>query len=329
MKRREFIRLIGGAAAAWPVAVGAQQSTMQVVGFLDSGSPRPKSPYVVEFLEGLAQAGYFEGQNVAMAYRGAENQDNRLPSLATDLVRTQVAVIVATGSIGPAMAAKAATSTIPIVFALGADPVKYGLVESLNRPGGNVTGISFNTADLTGKRFELLCEIAPQATKIAYLSSGPDFITFEEESSAIKEAAKILQREVVFLEARVERDVEAAFATLVHRRAGALIVGVSPPMARNSNKILALAAPHKIPAIYAGSGWTAVGGLMSYGPDFPGLHRQLAVQYVARILKGEKSTDLPVQRPTRFRFVLNLKTAKAIGLEVPPMILARADEVIE
>ena len=329
MRRREFITLLGGTAAAWPLVAHAQQSVMPVIGFLDWGSPRPDGRFVVAFRKGLAEAGYVEGQNVAIEYRWAEGQVDRLPALAADLVRRQVAVIVATGVFQTALAAASATSTIPIVVAAGGDPVKYGLAASLNRPGGNVTGVTLITTELAGKRLGLLLEMVPQATTVAYLSGGPRLLKHENEASSILEAARALGRQVIVVEASRDRDFEAAFATIVQRQAGALIVGVVPLFTYNSNRIVALAERHKIPTIYPFRVYALGGGLMSYGADLEGPLRQVGVDYVGRILKGAKPADLPVQQPTNFELILNLKTAKALGLDVPPTLLARADEVIE
>jgi putative tryptophan/tyrosine transport system substrate-binding protein len=325
VKRREFIALLGG-AAAWPLAAHAQQVPMPVIGFLGNGRPNPR--VVAAFREGLAEAGYVEGRNVAVEYRWANTQERRLGELAADLVRLQVRVIVVFGSAAAAFAAKRATATIPIVLAGGTDPVTYGLVTSLNRPGGNITGITFISIELSGKRFELLCEMLPQTTTVAYLSAGSTMM-FEEEVSNMRAAARALGRQVIVLEARNDQEVEPAFATLVQRSAGALIVGVAPYLEYSDNKILAAAALHKIPAIYPHRGWVFRGGLMSYGANAQTFLRQLGVHYVGRILRGTMPADLPVQRPNKFEFVINLKTAKALGLEVPPTVLARADEVIE
>jgi putative ABC transport system substrate-binding protein len=260
LKRREFITLVGGAVAARPLAARAQQVGMPVVGFFDWGSPRPNN--VAAFRQGLAEAGYVEGQNLSIEYRWAEGQYDRVPVLAADLVRRQVAVIVATGSTDTALAAAAATSTIPIVVAAGGNPVEYGLAASLNRPGGNVTGVTLISTELASKRLGLLREMVPQATTVAYLSGGPWFLKFENEASSVLGAAGAVGWQVIVVEARSDRDFEAAFATLVQRQAGALIVGVVPHFTYNSNKIVALAARHKIPAMYPFPVYTFGGGLM-------------------------------------------------------------------
>jgi putative ABC transport system substrate-binding protein len=262
-------------------------------------------------------------------YRWADGQYDRLPALAADLVSRQVAVIVATGSASTALAAAAATSTIPIVVAAGGDPVAYGLAASLNRPGGNVTGLTMISVELASKRLDLLREMVPQATTVAYLSGGPWFLKFENEASSVLGAAGAAGWQAIVVEARTDRDFEAAFATLVQRQAGALIVGVVPHFTYNSNKIVALAARHKIPAIYPFPVYLAGGGLMTYGADALATLRQVARDYVVQILRGAKPADLPIQRPNKFELVINLKTARALGLDVPATLLALADKVIE
>jgi putative ABC transport system substrate-binding protein len=329
MKRREFITLLGGAAAAWPLSARAQQPAMPVIGFFDWGSPGPSARDVAAFRQGLAEAGYVEGQNLSIEYRWAEGEYDRLPLLAADLVRRQVAVIVARGSIGMAIAAAKATSTIPIVVAAGGNPVEYGLAASLNRPGSNVTGVTFISTELAGKWLDLLHEIFPQATTVAYLSGGPWSRKFENEASSVVEAASALGRQVIVVEARSDGEIEAAFATLGQRQAGALMVGVVPHFTYNSNKIVALAARHKIPAMYPFPVYAFGGGLMSYGADVLGTLRQVGRDYVSKVLKGAKPADLPIQRPNKFELVINLKTAKALGLDVPSTLLALADKVIE
>jgi putative ABC transport system substrate-binding protein len=329
MRRREFITLLGGAVAAWPLAARAQQPAMPVIGFFDWGSPEPSARDVAAFRQGLAEAGYVEGQNLSIEYRWAEGQYDRLPLLAADLVRRQVAVIAARGSIGMAIAAAKATSTIPIVVVAGGNPVEYGLAASLNRPGSNVTGVTFISTELAGKRLDLLHEMVPQATTVAYLSGGPGFLRFDNEASSVIGAAGALGRQVIVVEARSDGDIEAAFANLVQRQAGALIVGVVPHFTYNSNKIVALAARHKIPAMYPFPVYAFDGGLMSYGADVLGTLRQVGRDYVSKILKGAKPSDLPIQRPNKFELVINLKTAKALDLDVPSTLLALADKVIE
>jgi putative ABC transport system substrate-binding protein len=328
--RREFIAVLGG-ATAWPLAARAQQAGAPLIGFLDFGAPAPNSPTLNAFRQGLAEAGYIDGQNVMIEFRWANNNSSLLPGLAADLVRRQAAVLVATGSPGSALAAKAATSTIPIVFVSGADPVRYGLVASLNRPGGTITGMSLLGSELAGKSLNLLLELIPQATTIAYLSGPSNSLVFEDLTRNMLAAARALGREIVVLEVRNELDFEPAFATVAERRAGVLIVGgytvFSNPRVRD--KIVGLAARHKIPTMYPGRAYVVNGGLMSYGADTVGVYRQLGVNYVGEILKGAKPADLPVQQPTKFELVINVKTAKALGLEIPPALLVQAEEVIE
>jgi putative ABC transport system substrate-binding protein len=327
MQRRDFIKGIVGTATAWPLAAHAQQPVMPVVGFLSN--QRANAPVIAAFRASLAEAGYVEGKNVNVEYRWANTQEKQLPALVADLVGLRVALIVAYGSASVAIAAKKATSTIPIVIVGGTDPVTYGLVGSLNRPGGNVTGITVTMVELSGKRLELLHDMVPQAATIAYLSGGSKTLVFKEEVGHIRAAAAALGLQVVVLEASRDEEIEAAFAILVQRGVGALIVGVAPYLVYSREKILAEATLHNIPAIYPDRYWALTGGLMSYGANSIDLFRQIGVQYVGRILKGTKPADLPVQGPDKFQLVINLKIAKAIGLAVPPTLLARADEVIE
>ena len=326
IRRREFIAGLGG-AVAWPVAARAQQSAMPVIGFLHSGPPGPNEEGVAAFRGGLADAGFIENKNVTIEYRWAFNQFARLPNLAADLVGLQPKVILAAGSLGPALAAKRATSTIPIVFQFGADPVKYGLVASLNRPGGNITGIASITTELAGKRLQLLHELVPQTNAIAFLAGTPNLISYQEQTSLMLQAGQALGLQILIVECRDDRDFEQAFATMVERRVGALILGTFPFVFANLNKVVALAAHHSIPTMYPGRGFVVDGGLVSYGPE-PTMY-QLATQYVARILKGTKPADLPVQQSTKFELIINLMTAKALGLTVPPTLFALATEVIE
>jgi len=327
MRRREFIALLGGgAAAASPLGARAQQPAMPVIGFLDPGSP--ETARVDGFRQALADAGYVEGRNVAIEFRWANTQLERLRALAEDLVKHRVAVIVASGGVGAALAAKAATSTIPIVLAGGADPVRYGLVASLNRPGGNITGVTFILNELAGKRLTLLTALVPQEMTVAYLVG--DQQAYEREAqltSDLLAVARELGRQVIVLECRSTSDFDSAFATLVERRAGALLVSAFPLAFNNRDKILALAAHHQIPAMYPQSPYAYEGGLMSYFAVVT--LRQVVVDYVAPILKGAKPADLPIQQPTKFRLVINLKTAKALGVTIPDKLLALADEVIE
>ena len=326
MKRREFITLLGG-AAAWPLAARAQQPSMPVIGFLHAAKSDGYAHVVAGFRRGLEDAGFVVDRNVAIEFHWANDEPERLPMLAADLVRRRVAMIVAGGGAGPALAAKAATSTIPIVVAFGSDPVKLGLVASLNRPSGNVTGVTFITTELAGKRVDLLRELIPQVTTIAYLSD-PRAPTVRPQTSDTLAAARALGRELIVLEARSERDFEPAFATLVERRAGALVVGAFPFFVSNRNRVVALAARYRVPAIYQYREFTIDGGLMSYGANLADAFRQ-GGSYAGQILKGAKPADLPFQQSTRFELVINLKAAKSLGLEIPPMLLARADEVIE
>jgi putative tryptophan/tyrosine transport system substrate-binding protein len=330
IRRREFIIWLGGAAAAWPLAARAQQAAMPVIGFLSDQNPLgPNSPLIAAFRAGLAEAGYVEGRNVKVEYRWASTREEQLPALAADLVGLRVAVIVAFGSAVPAFAAKEATSTIPIVIVGGTDPVTYGLVGSLHHPGGNVTGITLIMIELAGKRLELLRDMVPQAATIAFLSGGSRRLMFREEVSTILAAASALGLKVMVLEASRDGEIEAAFATVVRHGADALIVGASPYLFYNRNKILAQASLHKVPTICPDRSWAFGGGLMSYSANYADMFCQTASQYVGRILKGTKPADLPVQRPSKFELVINLKTAKALGLDVPATLLARADEVIE
>jgi putative tryptophan/tyrosine transport system substrate-binding protein len=327
IRRRDFVILLGGGAAAWPLAAHAQQPGMPVVGFLGSGSPQPMGRLVAAFRQGLAKAGYVEGQNVAIEFRWAGSQSARLPALAAELVHRQVAVIFTGGFGSPIRAAKAATSTIPIVFAYGGDPVKGGLVASLSHPGGNVTGVTAINAELVSKWLSLAGDLAPQATTVGFLSGDSSYLAFyEDQKSQILAAARALGRQVIILETRSDLDYEAAFKTLVQREAGALIVGAFA--FRNSNEILALAARYKIPTIYPRRDYVEAGGLMSYAADYADTFRQAGV-YTGRILAGAKPADLPVMLATKFELVINLKTAKALGLEISPTLLATAHEVIE
>jgi putative tryptophan/tyrosine transport system substrate-binding protein len=326
MRRRDFIALVGGAAVASPPAAHAQQPAMPVIGFLSAVSPGPFAQRIAAFHQGLTEAGYVEGRNVAIENRWAEEHYDRLPALAADLVGRRVEVIV-TYTDAAALAAKAATATIPIVFINGADPVRAGIVPSLSRPGGNVTGASFFGVDLAPKQLALLHEVAPKAAVVGLLvdENVPDFVT---QVPAVQEAARILGLQLIVLKVGTASDIDTAFAALVRERAGALVVGTGALLTNRRKQIIALAARHAVTAIYPFREFTADGGLISYGNNVPDSFRQAGV-YAGRILKGARPADLPVILPTKFEFVLNLKTAKAMGIEIPPAVSARADEVIE
>ena len=326
MQRREFITFLGGTAVAWPLAAHAQQPALPVIGFLNVASPGPLRQQIAAFHEGLKESDYVEGLNVAVEYRRAEGQYDRLPALAADLVRRQVSVIVSGG--GPVvLAAKAATTTIPIVFTTGADPVGMGLVASLNRPGGNITGAYMFTSGLEAKRLGLLHEIVPKATTIAVLVN-PNYSDAENQLRDVQEAAARLGVQLVVVRANAENDFDAAFSTVVQQRSGALLVCSSPFFNSRREQLVVLAARHALPTIYEWRDFAAAGGLMSYGTSLADAYRQ-AGAYAARILKGAKPADLPVIQTTKFEFVINLKTAKALGLDVPLGISAGADEVID
>jgi putative tryptophan/tyrosine transport system substrate-binding protein len=327
MRRREFITLLGGAAATWPLAARAQQPAMAVIGFLSSASPDAFGYLVAEFRRGLNDTGHVEGKNVLIEYRWAQFQYDRLPTLAAELVRRPVTVIVASGGIGPTTAAKAATTTIPIVFTTGTDPVREGLVASLNRPGGNVTGVSFFASSLGAKRLELLHELLPAATTVGMLVNPTNAAT-ELEVVDVQAAARALGMQVQLLAATTEQDINEAFAYLAQRGIGALLLQTDPFLLTRRTQLVALAQRHAVSTIYQFREFAAGGGLMSYGPSNRDAYRKAGV-YAGRILEGEKPADLPVQLPTRFELVLNRKTANALGLMVPTSILVRADEVIE
>jgi putative ABC transport system substrate-binding protein len=326
MKRREFITLLGGAAATWPLAARAQQQSVPVVGFLNAGSPGPLRQQLAAFHDSLKQAGYVEGQNVAVEYRFAEGQFGRFPAFASDLVRRRVSVIYAASNPG-VLAAKQATTTIPIVFTMGEDPVKLGIVTSLNRPNGNLTGLYQFTTGLEAKRLGLLRELVPNANAIAILIN-PSNPGVEAQVRDAREAAARLSVRLIILTADTEGEFGPAFATLVRERAGALLVAASPFFNSRREQLVVLAARHAVPAIYVWRDFATAGGLMSYGTSLTDVYRQ-AADYVGRILKGAKPADLPVVQSTKFEFVINLSTAKALGIAVPGSLSARADEVIE
>jgi putative tryptophan/tyrosine transport system substrate-binding protein len=326
MRRREFITLLGGAAVAWPFAVRAQQKAMPVIGFLGTASPAQEAPYVAAFRQGLNDTGYVAGQNVAIEYRWAEGHYDRLPALAADLVGRKVDLIAASAP-PAAVAARRATSTIPIVFFIGGDPVELGLVASLARPGGNVTGFTFLTAELIPKLLELLTDLAPQARVIALLVN-PNNPNAGRYTAGAQEAARVKGVHLDILKAGTESEIDAAFASLGQLHAGGLIVAADPFFGDRRNQLASLASRDAVPAIYNLREYAAAGGLISYGTSLGAVYRQVGI-YAGRILKGAAPADLPVQQPTTFELVINLKTAKALGLTVPPSMLDLADEVIE
>ena len=327
IKRREFITLLGGAAIAWPLAARAQRSAMPVIGFLHSSSPEPNAAFVAAFRKGLSEAGFVEDQNVAIEFRWAAGKVDQLPDLAADLIRRQVAVIATPASTPAALAGKAATTTIPIVFATGGDPVALGLVRSLNRPGGNATGISFQTVELLGKQLEMLRDVAPQSRRFAALVD-PHYEYADAIVTSLRAGAGSLGVPIEILRATTVGEIDASFANLAQNPASALLISSSPFFTGRRTQLATLAARYTIPAIYGVREFAENGGLMSYGPDFANIYQQVGI-YTGRILKGEKPADLPVQRPTKFELVINLTTARAIGITVPDKLLALADEVFE
>jgi putative ABC transport system substrate-binding protein len=326
MRRRQFIALFGGVAATWPPAARAQQPTMPMIGFLHSASAEPNAAMVKAFRKGLFEGGYVEGRNVTIEFRWADNQSNRLPELAADLLRHNVKVIATPGSTPAALAAKATTATIPIVFATGADPVAVGLVDSLNRPGGNVTGIGFETVEIVGKAFELLHELLPKAhvTLLMY----PNSAFSDAVMKKIQASAASLGVQVEVLNAGTESEIDNAFANVARQPGTAIMVGPDPSYTSRRVQIVSLAARYAVPAMFNLREFTEAGGLISYGPDLANAYRE-AGTYTSRILKGEKPADLPVMLPTKFDMVINLKTAKSLGIGVQDRLLALADEVIE
>jgi putative ABC transport system substrate-binding protein len=324
LRRREFVTLLGGAAAAWPLPARAQQPAMPVIGFLRSSSIADATHLIDAFRQGLQEIGNVEGQNVAIEYRSAENDPDRLTALATDFARRPVAVIV--GNLPSAVAAKAVTATVPIVFATGSDPVQDGLVSSLNRPGGNVTGVSFFAARLGAKRLELLRQLVPTATTVAVLMApGSDAVA---ERQDVEAAAQMIGQQLNIFDVSTDRDIEVGFTTFAAHGAAALMVIGGAFMFSNRERIVALAARHKLPASYPVREYVSAGGLMSYAPSITEAYRQVGI-YAGRILKGDKPGDLPVMQSTKFDLNLNLKTARALGLQIPDKLLALADEVIE
>jgi putative ABC transport system substrate-binding protein len=327
MKRREFISLLGGTAVTWPLAARAQQPAMPVIGFLDTRSPDGMTDRLRAFREGLKDSGYVERENVAIEYRWAENQLDRLPELAAELVRRQVAVI-ATPTTYPALAAKAATTTIPIVFLAPQDPVRLGLVASLARPGGNLTGINLFSGELTAKRLEFLREMVPGAARIAVLVDPANVLTTETTLRDVQSAAGSMGLQIQVLNASTIREINAAFATLVRERPDAVFVGLDVFLNSRRAQLVNLASRHAVPATFANRDFTEIGGLMSYGANIADAFRQVGV-YAGRILKGAKPADLPVVQSTKFELVINAQTATMLGLTVPEKLLVAADEVIE
>jgi putative ABC transport system substrate-binding protein len=325
--RRKFLAALGGAAATWPLAARAQQP-IPTIGFLHSQSPEALADALPGFRQGLKEAGYSEGENVAIEYRWAENQLDRLPALAGDLVRKGVAVIVAGGGSATARVAKAVTTTIPVVFNMGDDPVKLGLVTSLSRPGGNLTGVNFFAVELTAKRLELLRELVPGAARVAVLVNPANPADSEPIVHDAQAAARAMGLQILVLEASSSKEIDAAFATLARERPDALLVGTGPPLTARRVQLAQLAAYYKIPAIYALRQNVEIGGLISYGASLREAYRQVGI-YSGRILKGASPSDLPVVQSTKFELVINLLTAKLLGLDVPPSLLSVADEVIE
>ena len=327
IRRRDFLVTLGGAAVAWALAARGQQA-LPMIGFLHSASPGPYARFMPAFHQGLKEAGYIEGGNVAVEYRWAEDRYDRLPALAADLVNRHVTVIAAVGSTPAALAAKAATTTIPIVFLVGVDPVAIGLVASLARPGGNLTGVANLTGEVGPKRLEMLHAVVPTATTIALLVNPSSPELAEPQLQEVQVAARSLGLQLHVLNASTEREIDMAFATLVQLRPGELVIVPDPFFTSRSDRLAALALRHAIPTIFQYPEFTAAGGLMSYGPDLRDVLR-LGGLYIGRILKGEKPADLPVQQATKVELIINLKTANALGLTMPTGLLVRADEVIE
>ena len=328
MKRRDFITIVGGAAVAWPLAARAQQPAMPVIGFLNIQSPEGYVEQLRGFRQGLKDAGYVEGENVAIEYSWAENQIDRLPALVAELVRRQASVIAATGGPPSAAAAKAATTKIPVVFIVGEDPVKLGLVASLARPGGNLTGINFLSVELAAKRLELLRELVPAAARVAVLVNPAEAAITETTVRDVQAAARAMGLQIRIVNASNSREIVAAFAMLASERPDAIFVGPGSFMVSRRVQLAHLATRHAIPAVYPGRIFADVGGLMSYGPSLTDAYRQVGV-YVGRILKGAKPSDLPVLQPSKFELIINAETARMLGLTVPDKLLVAADVVIE
>jgi putative ABC transport system substrate-binding protein len=328
MRRREFLTLLGGAAAAWPLAARAQQPAMPVIGLLNPTSPEVFANELRSFHLALKETGFVEGENVTIVYHWGENQLDRLPALAADLVRRKVAVIASTGGPESAFAAKAATSAIPIVFIVNEDPVRLGLVASLARPGGNLTGTNFFSGEVVAKRLELLRELVPGAARVAVLVDRANAATTESVLSQLQLAARAMGLDIQVLNVSTSREIDAAFATIVRERLDALFVGPSPFFSSRRVQLTHLASRHAVPAVYALRSYAEAGGLMTYGTSLRDAYRQIAL-YTGRILKGAKPADLPVVQSSKFELVINAQTARMLGLTVPPMLLARADEVIE
>jgi len=327
MRRRHLLAMLGSSAVAWTLGARAQKATIPLIGFLNSASPDNYAFNAAAFREGLREAGYVDGQSVTIEYRWAKGDYDQLPALATDLVSRNVAVIAATGDIASARAAQAATRKIPIVFTVGADPTRFGLVHSLSHPGGNATGITLFSSTLSAKRMELLREIAPNAALIA-LFMNPDNANVDADIMAAQEAARTLGRQTIVVSARNPSEFDAAFKTTVQKRAGAMLLASDPMFLGQRSKHIALAGQYAIPVMYWTREFAVAGGLMSYGTSITWMYHQAGI-YVGRILKGAKPADLPVLQPTKFELVINLKTAKALGITIPQSLLLRADEVIQ
>jgi putative ABC transport system substrate-binding protein len=327
MQRREFIKVIAGSAAAWPLAARAQQPLMPVVGFLNAASAEGYTRQLTAFLKGLGEAGYVDGRNVTIEYRWADGRSDRLPAMAADLVQRQVAVIAAT-STPAALAAKASTTTVPIVFETGADPVRLGLVANLNRPGGNITGVTQLSQEVAPKRLQMLHELLPMATSIALLINPSEPTAAETQSRDVLSAARNLGLELHVLNASSESDLDGVFAEVTKMRVGGLVIGGSPFFTSRTKQLGALALRHAVPTVYSYREFAMAGGLLSYGADIADAYH-LVGNYTGRILKGDKPGDLPVQQATKVELYINLKTAKALGVNVPNTLIGRADEVIE